>query len=403
MPILEMQSPYVAQAGPLPPSETGPIVLSLSFVQETEDGPPVSPTSVSLTSSAGREYGGMIEYPYGSTETATAEPVDKNKIMFRSLEPDLYQLHIVLADGQWSERLVSIRDEKPRELTIVCPSPRTKRAPVSMSIKPLPDWMQKKGFKIVMTVQAAPIEIGQAKWTTASLQTQGITFDAETGMPVAIAAITTRGAPELDLRDLPPEERRVFLPVGAVTSRFEVNERPDGLNPVRVYQWPESPGAEGGLRHVIEAHENTWELELPQKFLEEVARNVRGSEPPPIDLPPSDPVLDAAPDPAHDGARPAQPVSASDASERRRILDQLQGQWLIVDGSATTTDGDVVALKDVAMSFFFQGDTTFAANGKDRKDPSPFSIDVTNRVNANSRCDGAGCGDAHCAHLKLTR
>jgi len=25
------------------------------------------------------------------------------------------------------------------------------------------------------------------------------------------------------------------------------------------------------------------------------------------------------------------------------------------------------------------------------------------RVNANSRCDGAGCGDAHCAHLKLTR
>jgi hypothetical protein len=246
-----------------------------------------------------------------------------------------------------------------------------------MSIKPLPDWMQKKGFKIVMTVQAAPIEIGQAKWTTASLQTQGITFDAETGMPVAIAAITTRGAPELDLRDLPAEERRVYLPVGAVAYRFQVNERPDGLNSVPVYQWPESPMAEDGLRHIIEAHENTWELELPQKFLEEVARNVRGSEPPPIDLPPSDPVLDAAPDPAHDGARPAQPVSASDASEHRRILGQSQGQWLIVDGSAITTDGDVVALKDVSMSFFFQGDTTFAANGKDRKDPSPFSIDVT--------------------------
>ncbi|HXT59472.1 MAG TPA: efflux RND transporter periplasmic adaptor subunit [Pirellulales bacterium] len=30
-------------------------------------------------------------------------------------------------------------------------------------------------------------------------------------------------------------------------------------------------------------------------------------------------------------------------------------------------------------------------------------LDVESRVNANSRCDGAGCGDAHCAHLKLTR
>jgi hypothetical protein len=194
---------------------------------------------VSLTGSDGGEHQGEmialsalntkvpapIEHPNGST-AAGAVGVDHIKSVFRSLEPDLYQLRVQLADGQWSDRLVSIRDEKPRELTIVCPSPRTKRAPVSMTIKPLPDWMQKKGFKIAVEVQPAPMEIGQAKWATASQPTQSITFDAQSGLPVAITAMTSRGAPELDLRDLPAEERRVFLPVGAVVYWFEVNEQP---------------------------------------------------------------------------------------------------------------------------------------------------------------------------------
>lgn len=328
MPQSVLGAPYGAPpAGQSSLSEDGPVVLALSFVQETEDGPPVSPQSVILTSSDGWEYRGEmialsalnaivpapIEDLNGRTEIA-AVGVDHIKTVFRSLEPDLYQLRVQLADGQWSDRLVSIRDEKPRELTIICPGPRTKRAPVSMSLKRLPDWMQKKPFKIVVEVQAAPIEIGQAKWTTAGQPTQSITFDAETGLPVAIAAITTRGAPELDLRNLPAEERRVFLPVGAVAYRFEVNEQPV-LGSVPVYQWPESPGAEGGLRHVIEADENAWELELPHEFLKEIARNDRAGVPPPIDLPPSDPLPGAPPVPAQEVGRPDEPFSAAGDSE----------------------------------------------------------------------------------------
>ena len=303
---------------PGPISRDVPVILTLKFVQGTEDGPPVSPASVSLTCSDGREYGeglSAMPAPYGSTEPGIAERVGHNKIVFRSLEPDLYKLRVQLADGQWSDRPVSIRDEKPRELTIVCPSPRTKKAPVSMSIKPLPDWMQKKRFKIEVEVRAAPLEIGQAKWATASLPAQSIKFDAETGLPVSIAAITSRGAPELNLRDLPADERRVFLPVGAVSYRFEVNEQPDGLNPVPVYQWPESLGTEDGLRHVIEANENSWKLELPQEFLKEISRNLGADEPPPIDLPPSDPVPEAASDPAHESDRPGGPVSVPDVSK----------------------------------------------------------------------------------------
>ena len=289
------------EPSPLPLSEGGPGVLTLSFVQETEDGPPVSPARVSLTSSDGREYGEELsalrarfpatsEYPEVATGTVSVKYIDPNRFVFRSLEPDLYQLHIQLADGQWSERLLSIRDEKPRELTIVCPGPRSQKAPVSMSIKPLPDWMQKKPFKVVVEVSPAPIEIGQAKWTATNLPAQSITFDAGTGLPVAINATTASGrsASDFDLRDLPSEERRVFLPVGAVAYRFEVHE-PPGLDPVPVYQWPDSPGAEGGLRHVIEAQENTWALELPQEFLEQLSSNARASVPEPSEPPPSEP------------------------------------------------------------------------------------------------------------------
>jgi uncharacterized protein (TIGR03067 family) len=352
-----------SEYGQLPQSEDGPIVLTLSFVQETADGPPVSPQSVSLTSSDGWEHRGEmsalntkvpmpIESPNGSTEIAAAG-VDHIKTVFRSLEPDLYQLRVQLADGQWSDRLVSIRDEKPRELTIVCPGPRTKKAPVSMSIKPLPDWMQKKRFNVEVEVQAAPIEIGQAKWATASLPAQSIKFDAETGLPAAISAMTTRGAPELDLRDLPAEERRVFLPVGAVAYRFEVNERPSAQYAVPVYQWPESPLADGELQHVIEAHENTWELELPQEFLEEVARDVRASEPEPSPIPPSDPAYGAPTSLAPDAA----PEPAKELSE---ALAQLQGVWTPV----ASPDGALQFGGTVAA----EGAITIAGNTATRSD-----------------------------------
>ena len=384
MPQSEMESPPgPSEYGQLPHSEDGPVVLTLSFVQETADGPPVSPQSVSLTSSDGGEHieerssliamntnvPPRIEYPNGSTEPG-AEGVDRIKSVFRSLEPDLYQLRIELADGQWSERLLSIRDEKPQELTIVCPAPRTKKAPVLMSIKPLPDWMQKKRLRIEVGVWAAPIEIGRAKWATASQPTQSIMFDAETGLPVALAAMTTRAAPVLDLRALPAEERRVFLPVGAVAYRFEVHSQPDGFNPVPVYQWPMSPGAEDGLRHIVQANENTWELELPQEFLNNVLSNVGGSEPAPDYGASSDPAYGAPSNPLPDAApEPAQELSV--------VLARLQGVWTPVASPGGVSDADA---EEGAITI--AGDTATRGDGKVKckiavnGDKAPWWVDI---------------------------
>ncbi|HVW38529.1 MAG TPA: hypothetical protein VHB99_14540, partial [Pirellulales bacterium] len=81
------------------------------------------------------------------------------------------------------------------------------------------------------------------------------------------------------------------------------------------YHRPETPMPESGLRHVIQADENTWELELPQEFLEQLSRNTRSGVPAPAYGAPSDPLPDAAPVPAQEVGRPEEPFSAPGDSE----------------------------------------------------------------------------------------
>jgi hypothetical protein len=84
------------------------------------------------------------------------------KIVFRSLEPDNYQLHVKLAGGEQCQRSVLVREAKPREMTILCPAPRNKKAPVPLTIKPLPEKLQQKKFEVSLNVWVAPVELGQA-------------------------------------------------------------------------------------------------------------------------------------------------------------------------------------------------------------------------------------------------
>lgn len=229
--------------------------LSMSFVQETENGGPVCPTSVQLTNSDN-----------------VIQPVTglNNNFAVPSLEPDFYQLSVRLADDQYSERPLLIRDHKPRELMIVCPGP-LKRTPVAITMKPLPDDLQKRQFEARLDVWAAPIEIERAKWNTPNLTRQTIKFDAQTGLPTAIDV--GRSGSHFNLRDLPPDERRVFLPVGSVSFRFEANQRVEEGG-VRVYQWPESQDEETAIKHSVKPDCTTWELELPKEFLEQIQSDI---------------------------------------------------------------------------------------------------------------------------------
>ena len=273
-PIIDPQGPYHAPQD----VERGPPVLTLKFVQETEDGPPVSPASVELVDSANVLHQGernvqfmkvplTYQTPDGRIVTTSAEretTID-NKIVFRSLEPDNYQLNVRLAGGEQCQRSVLIRDEKPRELTILCPAPR-KKAPVPITIKPLPEKLRQKKFDVSLHVWVAPVELGQARWITPNLPNQLISFDGQTGLATAIDASSS--GQHLDLSDLPGDERRVFLPVGTVQYQFRACERLEGPGGVPIYEWPISGHEESSLQHTVEADEAAWELELPQEFVD---------------------------------------------------------------------------------------------------------------------------------------
>ncbi len=68
------------------------------------------------------------------------------------------------------------------------------------------------------------------------------------------------------MRDVPPEERSVFLPEGAVEYRFEAFQDYDAPASVPVFYWPH----ESALQHTVTREEKSWELELPQAYLDEL-------------------------------------------------------------------------------------------------------------------------------------
>jgi len=250
----------------LPPANAKPPQLVVKVVQEKADGPPASVDSV-LIQGAGLEKGADEEW---------LSPLNQNQkqFVFGSLVPDQYQLTITLADTQKCIRPILIRDEKPRELTMICPGPRNK-VPVSITIKPLPEKLQKQKFNVELSLWPGPVEIGGAKWTIQNLSHQKVTFDTQTGLPTAIEV----GNQHLDLRDLPADERSVFLPVGTVCCQFEAHKRLEEPGGVPVYEWPRSFGeGESALKHTITVEETAWEIELPQAYLDEMLNGDKAAD-----------------------------------------------------------------------------------------------------------------------------
>jgi hypothetical protein len=202
---------------------------------------------------------------------------DNRRFVFETLPPDHYHLTVQLSDGQECTRPVLIRDEKPQELTIICPGPR-KEVPVLITVPPLPEELQKRKFRLKVIVAPGPVEIGQTKWTTPNSPPQEITFDRATGLPIRIKVPETDD--HFDLSELPADERSVFLAVGTVHYWFSAAEVLDHSGSVPVYSWPKNMDTVG-LKQTISADQKTWKLELPQEYLDEIlAQENTGALPP---------------------------------------------------------------------------------------------------------------------------
>jgi hypothetical protein len=264
---LNSQAPHITSTEPAPRS-TNPSVptpkkpqLLIKLVPEAENGPPVKGHIVSVRS---------------AEMNAAAERIVAGKdefYVFDSLPPDQYELTITLADSQnqFCTRTLFVDDEKPLELTIVCPGPRRK-VPIALTIQPLPEKLARLNLDVQMIVGAGPVEIDLFRWDAPHLPTQMITFDAKTGLPREVDITTPLGQQHFNLRDLPADERRVFLPAGTVEYRFRVSEHVDGVGSVPVFNWPNASHEETSLKHVIRADKKSWKLELPQEYLNQLLR-----------------------------------------------------------------------------------------------------------------------------------
>jgi hypothetical protein len=262
-----------------------PPTLIVRLVQETEDGPPVTPQpkEIDVIGTDGKTIAGLGEWPpVGRAGHASMEfPMRHSasgRFVFHSLEPDRYELRIKLADGQHSTQPVLIRDDTSREMTVICPGPR-KKVPVLVTMSPLPDDLREAFNFVTCTLEEQPLKLGQTEWKVPSEGFQELGFDQTTGQPTWLSIFNSQGlqTKSLDLRNVVEGEREVFLFSGPVGLRFRLYARSNLRGTiVSSYAWvmwpPDGSGFDSGepqppLIRVVKPGENRWELELPEELI----------------------------------------------------------------------------------------------------------------------------------------
>lgn len=249
--------------------------LKLKFALEKDDGTAVKPTNLALN-------GNNEEFLNPNRLGATSEP---GTYIVKDLQPNHYQLSVRLDDSQSCSRTFLLRDAKPREMTILCPSPRKKVA-VLVTTKALPEALQKARFTVKASIWPGAIELGDSRWLYGNGKAQEVTFDPKTGYATTLAnSEGPSGRHFTDFTRTPNEDRVVFLPTGPVRFKLRFSQTLDGPGSVPIYEWPDSPSHEapaneGLSTHQIKADEDRWEIEPPQEFLDLLTKSLeRGTLP----------------------------------------------------------------------------------------------------------------------------
>jgi|GEM_PF-6523762 len=249
-----------------------PPTLIVKLVHQTANGLPVTETIdfIALIAPQQTQYGRPESPPIEeSGEPNLAKPLLRfssprdttsatGRFSFHAVVSDRYELQIRLADGQESTQSVLIRDDKPRELTVICPGPRTKLS-LAVTAPPLPDDLRYAGWKLGCFLQEADVKLGKQLWRKSVAQ-HSMTFDAKTG---EIAQLSARDR-EIDLSDAESADRIVFIQSGPVEMQLILYPppRPENFKDV----WPSSVQSQPSLR-TLEADNGGWKLELPETLL----------------------------------------------------------------------------------------------------------------------------------------
>lgn len=220
-----------------------PPSLTLKFVEERKDGPPVEPKSVSVADAGGKVIHAepvmrrqSVPASYHLTDGTVKEDTVEVEVparmsQFAVLEPGRYELSVTLQDGQQCTRPILIRTNDPQEQTIICPAPREK-IPVTIAHSALPDDLVKAKCRVSCQIIQKPVTVGDDfEWTSQVTNNWEIEFDPATGEPISLLEYAMKDDRwdklKFDLRKTAPQDRVVFLPTGPVGIRSKLTF-PDG-------------------------------------------------------------------------------------------------------------------------------------------------------------------------------
>ena len=248
-------APVDAAASAVPPdSAAKKPSLTVQLVDDREGRPPVEdPVKEIKLIGGGNVYEGVPE------RLGAAMPGKPGRYVVASPGGERYDLVITLADGQTSRRNILVRDDLPREMTVVCPEPLTKVA-VSITSSPWPRDLQEarvQGWcKLFLRLkQRDKVVVEGVEWRSPGATDQQVEFDDAGQVTQLACAKKGEWTPTLSLVGASADDRRIVLMNGPVDVQWAA-----GLPS------PEALNTEPASR-TVKPGEDHWELEIPEELI----------------------------------------------------------------------------------------------------------------------------------------
>jgi hypothetical protein len=243
--------------------------LTVQLVYDREDRPPVEdPVKEIALVSGHKRYEGVLTH-------GEVMPGESGRYVFTAPGGERYDLIITLADGQTSTRNVLVRDDLPREMTVVCPEPRTTVA-VSITGSPLPEDLQDACGAGVWLKQNPAMVVEAVEWRLPNVHDQEVAFN-DAGKVTWLHVVDLRPGGgtiyQINLGAASEDDRRIVLVSGPVDIHWAWYSKSHGGGSMPVLYHRGEP-----FSRTVKPGEDHWELEIPEELIADMRKDLAAAK-----------------------------------------------------------------------------------------------------------------------------